>query len=215
MSSCSPPVTGAGTRALAEQDALVLGIDVARYLRHVAARREECSYFAADFEALIQQVQKQLGRPRYTSPVLVGYSSGATLVYATLAQAPPGTFAARSVWVSVPICRWRGRRVAETGSSRSAAPRALPVLPEIEKLHGQRLVCLYGSEETGSLCPTLPPGLATLAERPGAHHFGGDYRGSAERIIAEARPSGALRPRGFAPRALRSRRRSDGRPRFG
>jgi dienelactone hydrolase len=26
-------------------------------------------------------------------PVLVGYSSGATLVYATLAQAPPGTFA--------------------------------------------------------------------------------------------------------------------------
>jgi type IV secretory pathway VirJ component len=37
-------------------------------------------------------VQKRLGRPRYEPPVLVGHSSGAALVYAVLAQAPPGTF---------------------------------------------------------------------------------------------------------------------------
>jgi type IV secretory pathway VirJ component len=78
--------------ALAGQDALVIGIDVAHYLREVAASREECSFFAADFEALSQQVQKKLGRPHYTPPVLVGYSSGATLAYATLVQAPPNTF---------------------------------------------------------------------------------------------------------------------------
>ena len=48
---------------------------------------------AADFEALSHQVQKQIGMSEYHVPVLVGYSSGATVVYATLVQSPPGTFA--------------------------------------------------------------------------------------------------------------------------
>jgi len=38
-------------------------------------------------------VQKQIGLSEYHVPVLVGYSSGATLVYAALVQSPPGTFA--------------------------------------------------------------------------------------------------------------------------
>ena len=45
---------------------------------------------AADFEALSHQVQKQIGLSEYLVPVLVGYSSGATVVYATLVQSPPG-----------------------------------------------------------------------------------------------------------------------------
>ncbi len=48
---------------------------------------------AADFEALSHQVQKQIGLSDYHVPVLVGYSSGATVAYATLVQSPPGTFA--------------------------------------------------------------------------------------------------------------------------
>jgi type IV secretory pathway VirJ component len=47
---------------------------------------------AADFEALSHQVQKEIGMSEYLVPVLVGYSSGATVVYATLVQSPPGTF---------------------------------------------------------------------------------------------------------------------------
>lgn len=37
-------------------------------------------------------VQKQLGLREYHVPVLIGYSSGATVAYATLAEAPIGTF---------------------------------------------------------------------------------------------------------------------------
>jgi type IV secretory pathway VirJ component len=48
---------------------------------------------AADFESLSHQVQKQIGLREYHVPVLVGYSSGATVVYAALVQSPPGTFA--------------------------------------------------------------------------------------------------------------------------
>ncbi|HZF11266.1 MAG TPA: AcvB/VirJ family lysyl-phosphatidylglycerol hydrolase [Thermoanaerobaculia bacterium] len=80
-------------RALSALDALVVGIDVRHYLKSAAAARDRCTGAAVDFEALSQYVQKKLDRPDYTPPVLVGYSSGATLVYATLVQAPPNTFA--------------------------------------------------------------------------------------------------------------------------
>jgi type IV secretory pathway VirJ component len=79
-------------RELATTGALVVGIDIVRYLKELEAGQDSCLYPASDFEALSQFVQKQLDLPRYLVPVLVGYSSGATLVYAILAQAPPSTF---------------------------------------------------------------------------------------------------------------------------
>jgi type IV secretory pathway VirJ component len=79
-------------QALAGLDALVVGIDIAHYLRAVEAAQGSCTSAAVDFEGLSQYVQKKLGMPDYVPPVLVGYSSGATLVYATLVQAPPSTF---------------------------------------------------------------------------------------------------------------------------
>jgi type IV secretory pathway VirJ component len=80
-------------RELATSGALVVGIDIVHYLKELAAGGNGCLYPASDFEALSQFVQKKLEFPRYILPVLIGYSSGATLVYATLAQAPPNTFA--------------------------------------------------------------------------------------------------------------------------
>jgi type IV secretory pathway VirJ component len=79
-------------RELVKLDALVVGIDINRYLRYLAGSREACLYPAADFEALSKFVQKKLGYPAYRTPLLVGYSSGATLVYAMLVQAPFSTF---------------------------------------------------------------------------------------------------------------------------
>ncbi len=79
-------------RSLADLNAMVAGIDITRYLERLESDQEACSYPAADFEGLSQFLQKHFDFPDYVAPVLVGYSSGATLVYATLAQAPPNTF---------------------------------------------------------------------------------------------------------------------------
>jgi type IV secretory pathway VirJ component len=79
-------------RAAAASGTLVLGVDTPRYLKAMDARGDRCSYFAADAEALSQYAQKSLGLARYQPPVLVGYSSGAGLAYAALAQAPDNTF---------------------------------------------------------------------------------------------------------------------------
>ncbi len=84
-------------KALRDAGAVVIGADIRRYLGSLgeAAARPHapCQLIAADFEALSHQVQKEIGMREYHVPVLVGYSSGATVVYATLVQSPPGTFA--------------------------------------------------------------------------------------------------------------------------
>jgi type IV secretory pathway VirJ component len=79
-------------RELTTLDALVVGIDITHYLKELEAGTESCSYPASDFEELSKFVQKKLGYAEYRIPVLVGYSSGATLVYAILVQSPPNTF---------------------------------------------------------------------------------------------------------------------------
>jgi type IV secretory pathway VirJ component len=79
-------------RELSGLSSVVVGVDITRYLRNLASSGGACSYPAADFEALSKYVQKKLSYPQYSLPLLVGYSSGAALVYAVLAQAPPNTF---------------------------------------------------------------------------------------------------------------------------
>jgi len=64
------------------------------------------------------------------------------------------------------------------------------VLPEMEKLRGLKMTCVYGSREKGSLCRHLPEGLAECIERPGGHIIWKGVDGIAERIIASVRPSG-------------------------
>jgi len=84
-------------RALRDMGVVVIGVDVNHYfasLRHAAQRADaHCENIAINLESLSHQVQKQIGLSEYHVPVLVGYSSGATLVYAALVQSPPGTFA--------------------------------------------------------------------------------------------------------------------------
>jgi type IV secretory pathway VirJ component len=77
---------------LVSQGAAVAGIDVPHYLHQIAGTHEKCSYPAGDLAELAQAVERRLGIKEYVNPVLVGYSSGATLAYAALAEAPPNTF---------------------------------------------------------------------------------------------------------------------------
>jgi type IV secretory pathway VirJ component len=80
-------------RALAGMDSLVAGIDITHYLKATAGGDRSCTYGAVDFQGLSQSLQAKFGYDHYVEPVLVGYSSGATLAYAALVQGPPSTFA--------------------------------------------------------------------------------------------------------------------------
>jgi len=80
-------------KALADEGALVAGVDVPQLLANLEKDDESCVSPDGDLENLSHYVQSYAGLPTYYEPVLVGYSSGATLAYAMLAQAPTNTFA--------------------------------------------------------------------------------------------------------------------------
>jgi type IV secretory pathway VirJ component len=61
------------------------------------------------------------------------------------------------------------------------------VKPELEKLRGMNILCVYGEKEKTSLCHQLEPGLAKVLREPGGHHFAGKYHDIADAIIAEAK----------------------------
>ena len=84
-------------KSLVDMGAVVIGVDIRQYLGALGKAAEKpdakCQLIAGDFENLSHQIQKEIGMFVYHVPVLVGYSSGATVVYAVLVQSPPGTFA--------------------------------------------------------------------------------------------------------------------------
>jgi type IV secretory pathway VirJ component len=77
---------------LRDRGALVVGIDVRAFVKSLNTR-DGCAYPAGDLEELSRTVQLKRGLTEYERPILVGYSSGATLVYTALAAAPSETFA--------------------------------------------------------------------------------------------------------------------------
>ena len=80
------------SRKLADQNAMVVGINISHYLTRKMAENQKCYYPAGDFEELSLYLQKKYKFRNYFKPILMGYSSGATLVYGILAQAPANTF---------------------------------------------------------------------------------------------------------------------------
>ena len=117
-------------RRLQSEGALVVGIDIRIFLASLE-RSGACAYPAGSLEELSRAAQLRHRLPEYHAPILVGYSSGATLVYAALAQAPPETFRGAislgfcpDVSLQTPLCRGRGlvSRPKAKGTGRDLDP---------------------------------------------------------------------------------------------
>jgi type IV secretory pathway VirJ component len=144
-------------RRLAEQGALVAGIDVTQLFDSLHADGGECVFPDGDLENLAHYVQGYARLATYHTPLLVGYSSGASLAYAMLAQASPGTFlGALSLGFCVdmdlqkPLCRGAGvhfRRHAD-GAGLDLLPSKTLSAPWIA-MHGARdRVCPVAAAKT-------------------------------------------------------------------
>jgi type IV secretory pathway VirJ component len=70
----------------------VIGVDIVRYFKDLRQRAGDCYNVAADFIELATVIERKYNFPDYTPAVIMGYSSGATLVYGILAQSRPGAF---------------------------------------------------------------------------------------------------------------------------
>jgi type IV secretory pathway VirJ component len=152
-------------RRLTEQGAMVAGIDVTQLFESLQADGAACVFPDGDLENLSHYVQGYARLPTYHTPLLVGYSSGASLAYAMVAQAPAGTFlGALSLGFCVdmdlekPLCRGEGVHF-----TRHAGRPGLDLLPS--KNFAGHWIALHGARDP--VCP-LPPAKRFAARVPGA-----------------------------------------------
>ncbi len=175
-------------KELAAQDSLVVGIDANRFLASLTADEGQCSHYSYSFEDLDHYVQQKLGFPRYTFPFLVGYSTGATIVYSALVQSHTGVFRAAisldfcpSLSLPVPPCRgsgleWSGATNAGGKTRKEYIFRAAPDLatpwivlqPQGERSCGPNVVRDF-VKRTGQArlveIPAAAPGLSLASNR--------------------------------------------------
>lgn len=88
--------TGAAAiaRDLARQGMLVAGVSTPTFIRSLEHGRGRCINPNYALVALARDVQHRAGVRAYMKPIVIGYSAGATLAYASLAQWPDGAYRA-------------------------------------------------------------------------------------------------------------------------
>ena len=79
--------------------------------------------------------------------------------------------------------------------SDTSKPSDVPILPELERLRGTSVLCVYGREEKESLCRLADTSAVRVDRRSGRHHFDGDYDAIAAEILGLLPPSSVLLPR--------------------
>jgi type IV secretory pathway VirJ component len=167
-------------RALNARGVPVVGLNSLRYFWK---RRtpEEAS------QALEQILQRSLERWPGRKFILIGYSAGADVVPFMASRLPKESLdqvALIALLGPEPTVDFQFHLTDWIWSTDRKT--ALRVLPEVEKLRGKKILCVYGKEEKNSLCRRLDPGLALLDERPGSHHFDRRYHALARRVLREA-----------------------------
>lgn len=160
---------------LAAQGLPVVGISSLRYFW--SERKPDA--IAADVARIVAHYSRAWNKPRF---ILAGFSFGADVVpfVATpLARKAPAPLAglvmlspSRSASFVFHIAGWVGDN---PGTARTK--------PEIEKIKDLPIVCIYGTEEDGSLCPPLDAPNVTKIEIPGDHHFDEDYAAAAQAVL--------------------------------
>jgi len=163
------------------QGALVAGIDINQYFKRLNAMSSKCYYPAADFEDMSLMLQKKYKFPRYNKPILVGYSSGATLVYGILVQAPADTFKGAislgfcpDIEISKPLCGGSGlkQHILKVGKSFYLEPSDKLTAPFIALNGSKDQICDFVTTQqfmkevnTGQLVelPMVGHGFAVLS----------------------------------------------------
>lgn len=119
---------------LARSGTFVAGIDTPAFVAELERDDASCVFPDGDLENLSHFVQAYSRLENYRAPVLVGYESGASLVYAVLAQAPADTFAGGiglrfcpELRLKRPMCDVGSSVARLRGGARSLSPVKLAV----------------------------------------------------------------------------------------
>ncbi len=164
-------------RALSEQGIPVAGLDSLRYFWSPRTP----AGLAHDLDRTLRFYAAHWKRGH---ALVIGYSQGADVLPFAINRLPPAT---RSL-VALTALIGLGRNAAFEFhvSNWLGDGGGLPVLPEADRLDARTTLCIYGREDTDSVCPQVSRAHARVIQLMGGHHFGGDYAGLARLILSQA-----------------------------
>jgi type IV secretory pathway VirJ component len=164
--------------ALSAKGIPVVGLDSLRY--YWTARTPDG--LAADTDRMIRYYLSHFGKQRV---LLIGYSQGADVLPFAVNRLPEAT-RARVALAAVMGMSEHALFEFHLSSWISDSNAGPATLPEINHITGVPVLCIYGADETDSLCPKLDPEKFNIVKLKGGHHFDGDYANLARQILAAA-----------------------------
>jgi type IV secretory pathway VirJ component len=151
---------------LAKKGVAVVGLSSLKYFWH--ARTPEKT--AADVARILRHY---LAAWKKTRVLLVGYSFGADILPSIADRLPPDLLERVHLLALLAASPTATFEIHVGGWLGIDEEKGLPVVAEARKLHGKRLLCIYGQgEKDESSCPQLAslPDVRVVA-LPGAHKF--------------------------------------------
>jgi type IV secretory pathway VirJ component len=166
--------------ALSARGIPVVGLDSLRY--YWTARTPDS--VAADTDRMIRYYLAHLGKKR---ALLVGYSQGADVLPFAVNRLPDTTKAYVAVMAILGMSEHAlfEFHVSSWISDDTSGPATLP---EVNRITGLPVLCIYGEDEHDSLCPKLDPTKFNVVKVKGGHHLDGNYAALASQILAAAKP---------------------------
>jgi type IV secretory pathway VirJ component len=164
--------------ALSAHGIPVVGLDSLRYFW--SARTPQG--LAADTDQMIRYYLAHLGKKRV---LLIGYSQGADVLPFAVNRLSKATRAEVALTALLGMSEHAlfEFHVSSWISEDNSGPATLP---EVDRILGTPVLCIYGEDDHDSLCPKLDPKKVRVVKLKGGHHFNGDYAGLAREILASA-----------------------------
>ncbi len=154
------------SRGLAEQGIATVGVKARHYLTNDHPTPASA---ARDMEGVLRTY---LGRWHRDRVVLIGYSRGAGMMPFVMNRLPTDLRAKVVGLVMIGAVENASFEFHLIDLVKNVHRSTdIPLLPEVERLAGTPMLCIYGKEEHDSFCRTVPPDLVEVAEHSGGHQI--------------------------------------------
>jgi type IV secretory pathway VirJ component len=164
--------------SLANKGICVVGWNSLRYFWKERSPQEA----SEDLEKILNHYQNIWKKD---TVICIGFSFGADAFPAMISRLPRETFGrirliallglSNTAEFHFHIANWLGEGASNT---------SFPVLPDLEKIKGKRIIYFFGKEDKESIAGEVKDGLGTVIYLPGGHHFGGRYDIIADSIVS-------------------------------
>lgn len=167
-------------RDLADHGIPVLGLNSQKYFWRKRSPEEA----ARDFQRILEHYTAAWARKKV---IVVGYSLGADVLPFMINRLPEEDRSAIRLLVLLgPSPRVDFKvHVQDIITGSSSVKGGAPVLPELKKLQGMRILCFYSEGDRDSIAPQLASDFVKVIQLKGGHRIRGNFGPVVEGILEE------------------------------